>query len=69
MTALTEDQVLRLRHLDRVLGRQTHEFARLAEALEVITRRLVAIERHLGVVEEPACPRPTRRDPCARRQS
>jgi hypothetical protein len=61
---LSLDRVYRsLFATDRTLGRQVRDVGRLLDCVEMIVRRLTAIERSLGLVEEPQAPRPTRRVP------
>jgi hypothetical protein len=66
LQAFALDHAIRLRHVDHVLGRETSEIAELAEAIERILARLVAIERSLGLCEAPQVPKPTRRIPYER---
>jgi hypothetical protein len=63
VTAIGADERMRNGHVARLVARQERALGDIAEALDQIRKRLVAVERAIGVVEPPQAPKPTRRFP------
>lgn len=63
VTAIGADERMHNRHVARLVARQERVLGDIAEALDQIRKRLVAVERAIGVIESPQAPKPTRRFP------
>jgi hypothetical protein len=63
VTAIGADERMHNRHIARLIARQEGVLSDIAEAIDQIRKRLVAVERAIGVVEPPQAPKPTRKFP------